>query len=118
MKFQPGQSGNPTGRPKGSGRMAKYRAMLDPAVPDIFKVVVEKAKAGDLTAAKLILDRVYPVRDAATAVMTGGSSRRDPELISALPIRQRLCRLGRLIGFTTTSPASWPHNYRPGPRTA
>jgi hypothetical protein len=45
--------------------MAKYRAMLDPAVPDIFKVVVEKAKAGDLAAAKLILDRVYPVRDAA-----------------------------------------------------
>lgn len=46
-------------------RGSKYRAMLDPAVPDIFKVVVEKAKAGDLAAAKLIMDRLYPVRDAA-----------------------------------------------------
>ncbi len=65
MKFQPGQSGNLNGRPRGSSRLAEYREMLDPSVPDILKAIVERAKDGDLRAAQLILDRVYPARDAA-----------------------------------------------------
>ena len=65
MKFQPGVSGNPAGRVKGSGKIAELRAMLEPDIPAILKTVVDNAKDGDLSAAKLILDRVYPVRDAA-----------------------------------------------------
>jgi hypothetical protein len=41
--------------------------MLEPDVPDIVKAVVEKARLGDLTAARIILDRIYPVRDATTS---------------------------------------------------
>jgi len=33
----------------------------------ILEVVAEKARGGDLMAARIILDRVYPVRDATTA---------------------------------------------------
>ena len=62
-----GESGNPNGRPIGTGRVDQYRRLLDPHVPDLLDILVEKAKGGDLTALRLVLDRVYPVRDATVA---------------------------------------------------
>lgn len=54
-KFLPGQSGNPTGRPYGLSR----RKLAD-AAPDIVDKLIVLAKEGDLTAAKMILDRTLP----------------------------------------------------------
>lgn len=66
--FQPGDSRiNRRGRPRGTGLIDQYRKLLDPHVPELLNVLVEKAKSGDLIAVKLILERVYPVRDVATA---------------------------------------------------
>lgn len=58
MTFQPGQSGNPSGRPKGSTN--KQLAMLREAVEQVLPLVVERALAGDADAQKLILEKGLP----------------------------------------------------------
>ena len=61
-----GKSGNPRGRPVGTGRIEVYREVLD-AMPDLLKQLVDKARGGDLSATKLILERTYPTHSAAIA---------------------------------------------------
>lgn len=60
--FQPGRSGNPKGRPAGRRNKATLllEAITDSDLEAIQAKVIEKAKAGDLTAAKLIFDRLAP----------------------------------------------------------
>lgn len=64
MRFKPGQSGNPAGRPKGARSKATIMAqtMLDGEAEAILKKVIEQAKAGDSTALRLCLDRILPPR--------------------------------------------------------
>jgi hypothetical protein len=58
--WKPGQSGNPKGKPPGSGELQKLRASISAAVPEILATLVTAAKAGDMQAARLILERVLP----------------------------------------------------------
>lgn len=59
-RWRPGESGNPRGRSQGSGEVAKLRAAIAEHVPDIVAKLVESAKAGDASAARLLLERVIP----------------------------------------------------------
>src|SRR5690349_13946109 len=66
MRFQPGQSGNPAGRPPGA--LNKKTIALDEAfaenAQEILAEVVARAKDGDKTAMKLCMDRMLaPRRD-------------------------------------------------------
>ena len=61
MSFQPGQSGNPSGRPKGiTDKRTELRSLLEPHAKDIFEKLVVLAKAGDPTALKLCVERLLP----------------------------------------------------------
>jgi hypothetical protein len=58
--WKPGQSGNPKGLPRGTGKVAEMRDSIAEHIPCIIKQLVDAAKDGDIQAARLLLDRVIP----------------------------------------------------------
>ena len=58
--WKAGQSGNPAGRPPGQSDITKLRAMLVPKAPELLETVFNAAKGGDMVAARLILERIFP----------------------------------------------------------
>lgn len=58
--FTPGQSGNPKGRPPGSGLAGELRRAIAADAGAIVAALVKRAKDGDVTAARVLLDRVSP----------------------------------------------------------
>jgi Family of unknown function (DUF5681) len=62
--FRPGESGNPAGRPKGSRNKTTLalEALLEGEAENITRKVIELAKAGDVPAIRLCLDRLLPMR--------------------------------------------------------
>jgi uncharacterized protein DUF5681 len=62
MKFQPGQSGNPAGRPPGSlnKKTLAVEAAFEEKAQEIVDNVIERAKNGDLAAERLVMERMVP----------------------------------------------------------
>jgi Family of unknown function (DUF5681) len=63
-RFKPGQSGNPAGKPKGARHKASLLAekLMQDDAKNIVNAVLEAARGGDMTAAKIVLDRIAPAR--------------------------------------------------------
>jgi hypothetical protein len=63
MKFQSGESGNPNGRPKGTGhRQQIFDNLVLPRTEELINVAIKKALAGNDTMLRLFLERILPPR--------------------------------------------------------
>ena len=62
MTWKKGESGNPTGKPAGARNKATVmvQSIMDRGAKEITDVVVGLAKEGDLSAARLVLERLVP----------------------------------------------------------
>jgi Family of unknown function (DUF5681) len=64
MPFEPGQSGNPAGRPPGA--RSKRSMLVESTFADeaeaVARQAIEQAKAGDMAAIRMIVDRLAPAR--------------------------------------------------------
>lgn len=60
--FVKGQSGNPKGKPKGVRHAATQisYALLEGNLEAVLTAVIERAKGGDMTACRMIVDKVLP----------------------------------------------------------
>ena len=63
-RFQPGQSGNPAGKPRGARARATILAekLMLADEQEIVASVIQAARSGDMTAARLVLERIAPIR--------------------------------------------------------
>lgn len=57
-RFTPGKSGNPQGRPK--SETSALRQSLAAGASDVVTAILAAAKAGDMQACKIVLDRLVP----------------------------------------------------------
>lgn len=61
MPFNKGQSGNPSGKPKGTkDKNTILRDLLRPHAPELVEKVVQMAKDGDAAALRICIDRLIP----------------------------------------------------------
>jgi hypothetical protein len=63
-RFRKGQSGNPRGKPPGARHATTIKAeqLMEGEAEAVVRAVVAKAKRGDMHAARLVLDRIAPLR--------------------------------------------------------
>ena len=113
-KFKPGTSGNPQGKKPGTvSKTTKLRQSLERDIPDILAALVTQAKAGDTTAARLVLERTLPpirpqdqpvslpvngedlAKDGRTVLAAVGSGEVTPDVATRL--MQGLASLARVI---------------------
>lgn len=99
-RFVKGQSGNPAGKPRGTRSKATVLAeqLLEDGVQNVVRAVVDAANDGDMTAAKLVLERLLPIRRGRPVVVD------IPAGTDAASILNGLSNVTRLVGAGEITP--------------
>ena len=99
-QFKPGQTGNPSGRPRGARNRVTLavESLLDGQAEQLTQTAIDKALAGDSTAMKICMDRIAPLRKGRPAPLDFPEIRtlaalQMPVLLSAMPWLLVSCRL-------------------------
>ena len=97
-RFQPGQSGNPKGRPQGSRHKATLAALelLAGDLEAITRKCIEKAKAGDMVAIRLVLDKLIPSAKSLPVTFPLPKLEKAADLRQALAKVLQACSQGKL----------------------
>jgi hypothetical protein len=98
--FPKGQSGNPAGKRPGTRHRATVLAerLMEGEAEGVVRKVIEAAKAGDMTAARLILDRIAPARRGRAVALAL------PEVIKADDVPAALAAVVAAMGDGALSP--------------
>ena len=89
-KFQPGESGNPDGRPVGSkDKRTQYRELFEPHADDLIQKAIDLALDGDTTCLKMCIDRLvspFRAKDATITLddITGTLTEKGEKIITAM----------------------------------
>jgi hypothetical protein len=100
-QFPKGHSGNPNGRPKGTRNKSMMLAqlLLERDLEEICNRVIEEAKAGNMQAVKMILDRILPQKkDSPIAIDL-------PQIKTASDILQAINCISTAVGQGEFSPS-------------
>jgi hypothetical protein len=98
--WRQGHSGNPRGRPKGARHRVTILAeqLMQGDAEDVVRAVIAAAKGGDMTAAKIILDRIAPVRKGAPVMFAL------PELMTPADLPPALAVVTKAVADGTLTP--------------
>ena len=90
--FKPGETGNAAGRPPGTAPRARFRKLIEADMPGIVEQLVANAKAGDVQAAKVLIDRLIPslkpTSDSLNMKVSGSLSEQGAAIVKAMTAGQ------------------------------